>query len=95
MFTDLLNDFFASALGVSYGDLILLIVLAFSIILFAIGFRQGLILMFMILGLTYMVFNQFAIDQFHVLTLFVVIGVIMVVSMLISHSREKSGLVGI
>lgn len=94
-FGDFLGAWIAEPLGFVWGDLILVLVLVTSLIFFALGLRSGLILLWMSLGLIYMAYYNLGIDTLHVLTLFILVGVIMVVSILISHSREKSGVVGL
>ena len=93
--SNFVNQYLANPLGVVWPDLILILLLAMSFIFFALGLRLGLILLWALLGVGYMVYYGLGIDTFHILTLFIVVGVIMVVSMFISHSHEKSGVVGI
>ncbi len=91
----LLENFFSTPLGFSWPDFVLVILLAMSLLFFALGLRSGLILLWASLGLTYLAFQSFGLDTFHVLTLFVLVGVIMVMSLFISVSRQDSGLVGL
>ena len=91
----LLVEYIAEPLGASWPDLILIFFLCLSIIFFAIGLRSGLILLWALLGMLYVVYYQTGTDTLHVFTLFIGVGVIMIVSMLVSHSHEKSGVYGI
>lgn len=91
----LMENFISTPLGFEYPDFILIILLAMSLLFFALGLRSGLILLWALLGLTYMSFQAFNMDTFHVLTIFLVVGVIMVVSLFISVPRQESGLVGL
>lgn len=94
-FGNLVSEFIAQPLGFAWPDLVLILILLMSIIFFAIGLRSGLVLLWMTLGLLYMIFYNSALETNHVLTLFVVVGVIMIVSMFISHSKSNSGVVGL
>lgn len=89
------TNMFAEPLGVAWPDLVLILMLALGLLFFAMGLRSGLIMLWAFLGIGYMIYSSIGMDTFHILTLFIVIGVLMVVSLFVSHSHAKSGVVGL
>jgi|TARA_Y100000310_G_scaffold345632_1_gene467500 hypothetical protein len=86
-------DLMVGNLGISFPDLILLMVILSSIVFFAMDLRIGLIVLFMLSGGFFVVFTLLTLEAFKFLVITLMAFVFMMLSLLISHRRGTGGVI--